>query len=131
MDDRPGRQQQHRRLARPVDLVEDADAIPFDVTRGIRIASPMLLARAGVLRGRFGGRSGQSGGRHGVRRGPWPAAQRQIVPVIRQPSLVRASSANSTYTAEWMITLAMSPETAAISMRIARSGVSLCRPTPF
>ena len=49
VDDRPGRQQQDRRLARAVDLVEDADAVALDVALVVGVAGARLL-RVPVLR---------------------------------------------------------------------------------
>ena len=42
---RPGRQQEHGRLALAVDLVEDADAVAFDVALRVRVAGAGLLVR--------------------------------------------------------------------------------------
>ena len=44
VDDRPGRQQQDRRLAGAVDLPEDADAVALDVAGLVRIPGAGLLA---------------------------------------------------------------------------------------
>ncbi len=43
VDDRPGRQEQDRRLARAVDLVEDPHAVALDVAGLVRVAGPRLL----------------------------------------------------------------------------------------
>ena len=45
VDDRPRRQQQDGRVARAVDLVEDADAVALDVAVAVRVARAGLLAR--------------------------------------------------------------------------------------
>src|SRR5215218_2940297 len=49
MDDRPGRQQQHRRLAGAVDLVEDADTVALEIVRLVRVAGARLLRGRGQL----------------------------------------------------------------------------------
>src|SRR5205814_6981096 len=46
VDDRPGREQQHRRLPGAVDLVEDAHAVALDEALGVGVARASLLARA-------------------------------------------------------------------------------------
>ena len=45
VDDRPGREEEHRRLPVAVDLVEDADAVALDVALLVGIARAGLLAR--------------------------------------------------------------------------------------
>ena len=45
VDDRPGRQEEDRRLARAVDLVEEPHAVALDVALVVGIAGPRLLAR--------------------------------------------------------------------------------------
>src|SRR4051794_8510668 len=55
MEDRPGRQQQDRRLALPVDLVEDLDAVALDIAVGVGVARTALLrSGSGECRGRGG-----------------------------------------------------------------------------
>ena len=49
VDDRPRGEEENRGLARPVDLIEDADAVAVDVAGFVRVARPRLLA------GRSGG----------------------------------------------------------------------------
>jgi hypothetical protein len=44
VDDRPGGQQEHGRVAPAVDLVEDADAVALDVALLVGIAGTRLLA---------------------------------------------------------------------------------------
>src|SRR5688572_29296103 len=44
VDDRPRRQEQDRRLAGSVDLVEDAHAVTLDVALLVRVAGARLLA---------------------------------------------------------------------------------------
>ena len=45
VDDRPRRDEHHRRLALAVDLVEDADAVALDVALLVGVAGARLLAR--------------------------------------------------------------------------------------
>ena len=52
VDDRPGREEEHCRLALPVDLVEDADAVALDVALFVRVAGAGLLARRDLDRRR-------------------------------------------------------------------------------
>ena len=43
VDDRPRREEEHCRLALPVDLVEDAHAVALDVALVVRVTGPGLL----------------------------------------------------------------------------------------
>ena len=47
VDDRPRRHEEHRGLARAVDLVVEVHAVAFDVTRRVRIPRTRLLGRRG------------------------------------------------------------------------------------
>ncbi len=90
MNNRPSRQQQHRPVAGPVDLVEDAHAAALDVTGLIRISGAGLFGPPGArsVRGRHGLVGGPRHGRTSNTRLNGVSATRCALSMIRpSPSL--------------------------------------------
>src|ERR1700729_2061437 len=100
MDDRPGREQEHRLLTRAVDLVVQGHPVALDVTGAVGVARTRLLAPGGPRRISLirGCRTGTCRHCHGrasntMLNGVSAALRNRVKPADVTTSLIRASPA--------------------------------------
>src|ERR1700733_2740233 len=100
MEDRPGREQEHRLLTRAVDLIVEAHPVALDVTGAVGVARTRLLAPGGTRRVSLtrGCRADVCGHRYGrasntMLNGVSAARRKRVKPAAVTTSLIRASPA--------------------------------------